>query len=80
MQTYTNECNKISYETFQQLSCRTRIVKFLDYNPSDIEHWVYDLGDTDNPYLTTVQREEIESIKDPDLNKTNKRKKCRHTQ
>ena len=75
---FANECNKISYVTFQQLSWRTRIAKILDYNPSDIEHWVYDLGDTekgvlihstykDNPYLTTVQREEIESIKDPDL-------------
>ena len=40
---YCNEANELSFEEFQQLSLRTSQTFFLDYNPSDSEHWLYKL-------------------------------------
>lgn len=75
---FVNEANKIPYVTWQQLSWRTRLLKIVDYNPSDVNHWVYELAESergtlihstyrDNPFLTKEQVTEIESIADPDL-------------
>lgn len=75
---FINEANKISSVTYQQLAWRTRKLKIIDYNPSDINHWCYEIANDergvlihstykDNPFLTSEQKLEIESIKDPDL-------------
>jgi len=45
---YCNEANELSFEEFQQLSLRTSKTFFLDYNPSDAEHWLYKLLNDDN--------------------------------
>lgn len=75
---FINECNRIPYEVYRQLAVRTTECIFLDWNP-DAEFW-YELKglkdkDTtieihstylDNPYLTRMQIEEIESNKGDD--------------
>ena len=40
---YCNEANELDFDDFQQLSLRTTQCLFLDFNPSDNEHWLYDL-------------------------------------
>ena len=73
---FINECNRIPYEVFRQLSVRTRECIFLDWNP-DSEFW-YELKGIsirtntveihstykDNPFITEEQIAEIESNKD----------------
>lgn len=71
---YINECINIAYETYRQLSIRTRETIFLDFNPS-YSFWVDDkvlprseaslIHSTyqDNEYLTQAQIREIESNK-----------------
>ena len=75
---FINECNRIPYETYRQLSVRTRECVFLDWNP-DCEFW-YELKGVqvkkntievhstykDNPFNTPQQISEIESHKDDD--------------
>ena len=77
---FINEANLIQKETFEQLNMRTKKAVFIDYNPADENHWIYDriipLQDTqfiqttylDNPFLPEVQRKQIESLKDADPN------------
>ena len=48
---YCNEANELSFEEFQQLSLRTKNAFFLDYNPSDSEHWLYKLLNDDRSCL-----------------------------
>lgn len=72
---YINECNRISWETYRQLSVRTTECIFLDWNP-DSEFWyeehlqgkdnVLEVHSTykDNPFLSEVQIADIESNKD----------------
>jgi phage terminase large subunit len=38
-----NEANELSQEEFLQLNMRTTNKVFCDFNPSDTEHWLYDL-------------------------------------
>ena len=38
---FINECNNVSYQVFQQLQLRTRILTFLDYNPTS-SFWVHE--------------------------------------
>jgi len=38
-----NEANELSQEEFLQLNMRTTEKVFCDFNPSDTEHWLYDL-------------------------------------
>lgn len=73
---FINEANRIPYEVYRQLAVRTTECIFIDWNP-DSEFW-YELKglntkDTtaeivstykDNPFLSSVQIEEIESNKD----------------
>jgi phage terminase large subunit len=40
---YLNEANELSFDDFQQLSLRTTECLFLDFNPSDDNHFIYDL-------------------------------------
>lgn len=75
---FLNEVNLFPQETFNQLNLRTRKTVFMDYNPADEFHWIYDrilpLPETqfiqstylDNPFLPIEQVREIERLKDTD--------------
>lgn len=75
---WINEANELSYEEFQQLNLRTSGTIFLDYNPSDFDHWIYDrllprddcelIVSTykDNPYLEPDKVLEIERLEKED--------------
>ena len=72
---WMNEANEFKHEDFKQLSMRTTTQIFLDYNPSDEFHWIYDKVLTrkdcvfikstylDNPFLELELVKEIESYK-----------------
>ena len=79
---YCNEANEIDLESWMQLKMRTTGKVFIDYNPSEIEHWCYDLLNEpgsvlikstykDNPFLSKDQIEYIENLikVDPDYYK-----------
>jgi phage terminase large subunit len=75
---FCNEVNLFPKDTFEQLNLRTRKTVFMDYNPADEFHWLYDrilpLPDCefiqstylDNPFLPIEQIRQIESLKDAD--------------
>jgi len=77
---FINEANIIEYDTFRQLLLRTKKAIFIDYNPADEFHWIYDKVLTrpdcyfikstykDNPFLPNEQIKEIESYKEADPN------------
>jgi phage terminase large subunit len=77
---YLNEANEFTKEDFRQLSMRTNKRIYLDYNPSDQYHWLYDdvltspdcdvIRSTylDNPFLPQEIIREIRSYKDKDQN------------
>ena len=70
---YCNEANEIDFESWIQLKMRTTGKVFIDYNPSEIEHWCYDLINDpesilikstykDNPFLSEDQVDYIENL------------------
>lgn len=73
---WLNEANEISYDAWKQLSLRTTGNIWLDYNPSDEYHWIYDSVVTredctfikstykDNKFLPESVVQEIERLKD----------------
>ncbi len=77
---FINESNIINYDTFRQLLLRTTKCIFIDYNPADEFHWIYDKVLTrpdcyfikstykDNPFLEKDQIREIENYKETDEN------------
>ncbi len=77
---YINECNEITLEDWRQLLLRTTGRIFVDYNPSDEHHWIYehilerddvDFFQTtylDNPFLEQSVIDEIERFKETDEN------------
>ena len=77
---FINEANLIQKETFEQLNMRTKKAVFMDYNPADEDHWIYQrilpLNETefiqstylDNKFLPEIQKKQIESLKDADPN------------
>lgn len=77
---FINEANLIQKETFEQLNMRTKRAVFMDYNPADENHWIYErilpLKDTefiqtsylDNKFLPDIQKQQIKSLKDADPN------------
>ena len=77
---WINEANELTYEDFRQLNLRTQSKIFLDYNPSDEFHWIYDniltrddclfIQSTylDNPFLEPSIVKEIERLKGTDAN------------
>lgn len=76
---YCNEANELDFDDFQQLSLRTNRCLFLDFNPSDNEHWLYDLLKDDrsillkstykdNIYLSEDIVKEIENLINVDEN------------
>lgn len=77
---FFNEANLTDFDTFTQLMLRTRKAIFIDFNPADEFHWIYDniltrkdccfIKSTylDNPYLPHEQVKEIENLKNVDEN------------
>lgn len=52
---YINECNNVTKNAFQELSVRTKICSFLDYNPTS-EFWVNDfMRDREEQDVTFIQ-------------------------
>lgn len=45
---WANESNELSFEEFNQLNFRTSEKLFFDFNPSDSDHWLYELMEKDN--------------------------------
>ena len=72
---FMNEANEFTFEDFQQLALRTTQQIFIDFNPSDEFHWLYDKIITrddctfikstylDNPFLEPETIKEIERLK-----------------
>jgi phage terminase large subunit len=77
---FFNEANLTDFDTFTQLMLRTRKAIFIDFNPADEFHWIYDniltrkdcyfIKSTylDNPFLPDEQVREIENLKNVDEN------------
>lgn len=78
---FINEANLLTYDEWKQLLMRTRGKIFIDYNPSEEFHWIYDYVLTRNDvkfikstyldnydYLPKEQIEEIERLKFEDNN------------
>lgn len=77
---FFNEANLTDFDTFTQLMLRTRKTIFIDFNPADEFHWIYDSILTrpdcyfikstylDNPFLPIEQIREIENLKNVDAN------------
>lgn len=77
---WMNEANEFTFEDFQQLNMRTTGQVFLDYNPSDEHHWIYEKILTrpdctfikstylDNPFLPVSIKQEIGYLKETDAN------------
>lgn len=76
---YVNEANELSSEEFKQLNLRTEKQVFIDYNPSDISSWIYDLLENrpsettfikstflDNDFLEEEVRNEILALQHTD--------------
>jgi len=74
---FINEANLISKQLFDQLDIRTTEKVILDLNPSDFDSYCYELADgenaikihstyKDNPFLSEIQKNVIESYKDAD--------------
>jgi len=77
---FINEANELSQDEYTQLAIRTTDKIIIDYNPSDLYSYLYDLPETednvfycettykDNPFLTREIIHEIETLKDKDKN------------
>jgi len=77
---WMNEANEFSLEDYRQLNMRTTGQVFMDFNPSDQFHWIYDeilpRDDTtlikstykDNPFLEQTVVKEIERYETLDQN------------
>lgn len=76
---FINEANELSLEDWRQLIMRTSGTITMDYNPSDLNSWIYELLDRedvyffktswrDNPFLERSIIDEIERLKDTDEN------------
>jgi phage terminase large subunit len=74
---YINECNRIPYESFNQLNSRTKLRTFLDFNPTK-RFWVHDelipsltaqgytftkSKYTDNAFLQSTEIDNIERMR-----------------
>lgn len=77
---WMNEANEFSYDDYQQLILRTTGQVYMDFNPSDYDHWIRDQVETrddvltihstykDNPFLDEQTVKEIERLKTADAN------------
>lgn len=48
---FCNEANELSNDVFRQLVMRTKGKILLDFNPSDADHWIYNLLEENNTTL-----------------------------
>jgi phage terminase large subunit len=77
---WLNEANEFQFEDFRQLNMRTEKQIWMDFNPSDEYHWIYDhiltrddavlIKSTykNNPFLETTIVKEIERLQGVDKN------------
>ncbi len=80
---YLNEADELTFDDFQQLSMRTQKTLFVDFNPSEGDHWLYDLIERetassravvvkstykDNRFLTDENRAELDNLVNVDIN------------
>jgi len=76
---FMNEGNEVSHEIYLQLAFRTSKTIIIDFNPSDMDHWIYDLMKDnksllikstykDNKFLGQEQIDEIEKLIETDEN------------
>jgi phage terminase large subunit len=76
---YCNEANELDIEDWRQLIMRTESTAILDFNPSDLNSYVYDLQTREdsyffvttwreNPFLAQSIIDEIERLKETDIN------------
>ncbi len=77
---WLNEANEFEHDDFFQFNVRTSEQVFMDYNPSDEFHWIYEkiltrddcdfiqVSMKDNPFMPQHIREELERLKDEDEN------------
>jgi len=76
---WINESNELHRDEYTQLAIRTTDKIILDYNPSDIDSWIYEEEEKDtcywfkttfldNPFLSQEIIDEIKSLKDKDEN------------
>ena len=77
---FCNEANELSYDTWMQLIMRTEGKAVIDYNPSDLNSFIYDhviprddadfyiTTFRDNPFLAKDLVDELERLKDADPN------------
>ncbi len=75
---FCNEATELSYDSWLQLIFRTEDFTVLDYNPSEVDHWIYDQVLTrddvdffittyrDNPFLSSDLVNEIERLQNAD--------------
>lgn len=75
---FCNEANELTWEDFFQLIVRTEERVYIDFNPSDSHHWIYDKVLTrddctfikstykDNPFLGNELIKEIERLRETD--------------
>jgi len=75
---FCNEANELTWEDFFQLLVRTEEKIYIDYNPSETHHWLYDkvlnredctfIKSTykDNPFLPDELVKEIERLRETD--------------
>jgi phage terminase large subunit len=70
---WANEANELTFDEYNQLNMRTSDKLIFDFNPSDNEHWLYELMERnnsklikstylDNPFLPDEQVKEIEHL------------------
>ena len=74
---FLNEANEFFLEDFNQLSLRTTEKMILDFNPSDVIHWIYSdicTRDDCDTYITTF---EDNAFLDPEIKKEILRMKVR---
>lgn len=76
---FINEANGIDYDSYVQLTIRTKETIFIDYNPADEDHWVYSIPENknsillkstykDNPFLSQSIKDELENLINTDEN------------
>lgn len=76
---FINEANELTRDEYTQLAIRTTEKLIIDYNPSDIDSWIYDEEEKDtcywfkttykdNKFLQQAVIDEIEALKDKDEN------------
>jgi len=80
---WMNEANEFTFEDYLQMSMRTSEQIFMDYNPSEQFHWIYDLMTKredftlikstykDNTFLDPAIKKELEMLQTLDENSWN---------